>query len=390
MSAPQTFLNETSRVRPARRTLLESRFRHCVHTYHGVQPFSADGQKLLYIGFDDIEQSEASIVVRDLDSGEETVLASTNHFDYHVAAKQFWCLDDQYILFRTRHADGPSTPMLVPADRPGEVEPLTELEGAGFRHVADDGVHAYGGRVGMRGDGGREVICANLRERTVEKLFDVQDVLAIMPDDFAAPDEPFVFNHTVCNADQTRLFCKFLRNPPWKPDAEGMNQFGAFVVCDLQTRKLRSLGYRISGHPAWLPGGREIVNVMMPLDGSNNRWFVRVDAETGDVRRILDSPIEGPGHPLPSPVSDTWVVTDAFTADGVTSIIYLINMAHGAAREIARLDHRTQEQPSYDPMKIHRAHPHPAWSPDGRRVVCNCNHDGERMQLLMLDEFFDA
>ena len=188
------------------------------------------------------------------------------------------------------------------------------------------------------------------------------------------------------------MFFKFQRRFP-----DGRNQFGAFFVRDMASGALRCFGRTISGHPCWMHDGRAILNVMPPegwiytrggkgfdpVDGSRNRWLVVVDAETGAYERLVDLPIEGPGHPIVSP-DGRWIVTDAFRQSGRSTPIYVIEIRTGIAREIIRLDHHFS---GASPTALTRGQPHPAWSPDGREVYVNCNHGGRAMEPLILYDF---
>lgn len=97
-------------------TPLASRFTHSVHAYAAVDAWDRDGKHLLYAGFNN--ECEASIVARDLASGEERVLATTTRFDFHTAASQRWALDDTAIVFKSQMTDGRACPGIVSLDDP--------------------------------------------------------------------------------------------------------------------------------------------------------------------------------------------------------------------------------------------------------------------------------
>ncbi|MFW6060203.1 MAG: hypothetical protein ACODAQ_08475 [Phycisphaeraceae bacterium] len=376
-------LRPTIPLQRCRVTPLASRYHHCIHAYHGVDAWSRTGDYLLYIGFDD-EQC-CDIVMRDLDNAEETSLAHTTIFDYHTAAHHRWVLGDSAVLFYTA-VDDKRCPALVEVARPGRPEPLTDLAGLSVRHVMPGGETAYGSR---RLDGRDTVQRISLRAGTTETLLTIDHVLDAFPDDFPGRDLGWHFSHPVPNADESMLFVKFQRPRPWDHSGPvGAINWGGFLVLDLHNGALRNFGCRISGHPFWMNDNRTILNIKNPLDGSDNRWLVLVDALTGENIRLVDQPIEGPGHPSQSPTGEL-VVTDAFTFDGQHSPIYLIDLRSGTSREIVRLQHRFNPKgDGYNPHHIERGQPHPIWSPDGQQILVNCNHKSERMQLLILDHFY--
>jgi hypothetical protein len=360
-------------------TPVETRFRHTVHTYHGVNPWNRQGTRLLYLGFDALDRG--CIVVQDLITQRETVLAETDFLDYHTAAKQRWILDDTAVVFATHGTGGEQCPAVVWLDRPGEIKLLSRLAGRGIRQICGDGRHAFGSAE-EAGHASAAIERIDLLTEESEMLLTTAEALAVLPEELRDTEASYFFNHSVFNDAESRLFFKLMQSTPRKG-----TQFCAFYVMDVPSQEVRCFGNRVSGHPHWMPDGRHILNVKSPRDGSDNRWLVLVDSETGADERLIDLPIEGPGHPSPSP-DGRWIVTDAFTRDGTQSPIYVIDRQTGAAREIARLPHHFQGGRPYDPSAITRGQPHPVWSPDGHGVLVNCNHGGERMRLLLLHDFF--
>ena len=380
------------RVEKSSITPVNSRFTHSVHQYHAVMPWSQDMTHLLYIGFD--SEEEASIVVQRLADGKEHVLAQTTLFNYHDCAGQHWIFDDRAVVFRDKDAKGDGVLSIVYLERPGVVEKLTELPDCGIRHVCADQRHALGMRRSSEKTGG-SIERIDLQERTSETLVTVAEAVETVPEplytEFIEDTASFHINHPVYNRQETRLFFKLMRR-----FADGTGQFGAFFVKDLESGDLRCFGREISGHPCWMPDGRAILNIASPQgydyvrgegfksgDGSGNRWVVVVDAQTGEYERLVDQPIEGPGHPDISP-DGNWVVTDAFTADAKKCPIYVIEIKTGIVREIARLDHKSGGR---SVNELTRGQPHPSWSPDSKQVLVNCNHGGRGIQPLILHDF---
>lgn len=366
------------RLRTCRVTPVETRFRHSVHAYHGVQPWSRDGTHLLYFGFETLD--EGHLVVQELRTGRETILGTTPIGDFHTAAKQRWVFDDTAVLFASPGAEGVTCPTLVFLERPGELQPLRRLAGRSIRSVCADGQHVLGaGEVAGEGPAAVELI--DLRTEEIQTLVTAADAVAVLPEELRVPGASYHFNHPVFNPAETRLFFKLMQHTPEKGTA-----YCAFFVMDRNDRRPRCFGNRISGHPHWMPDNRHILNVKSPRDGSDNRWLVLVDSDTGEDHRVLDLPIEGPGHPSPSPDGD-WIATDAFTRDGEQSPIYVLDPRAGTAREIIRLRHRFRGGRPYLPREVTRGQPHPVWSPDSRQLLVNCNEGGERMHLLLLHDF---
>ena len=371
----------------ARCTEIPSASRHAVHAYQGVNPWSADGSQLLYLGFEELGQA-ASLVVRDMGSGRETRLAESLGYDFHTAASQRWVLRDSAVLFRTRNGTREPALAMARVDRPGAAEVLHEFAGRMARHICADTRHAI--TASLRG-----VERLDLQARTSEILVPMEEIMAALPAELKFPGQPFHIEHPITSPDETRLFFKLGHRDPAR--LYGSRNWGAFFAKNLARGGMRCFGNRISGHPSWMPDSRHILNVMMPDDGSDNRWLVLMDVDTGSVERLMDLPIEGAGHPAVSP-DGRWIATDGYSVDGRSAPVYLVDLASGNVREIARIPHHILTAAElhyswakggavYDPSVIRRSHLHPVWSPDSRRLLVNCNHDGERMGLVLLEDF---
>lgn len=367
-------------LKPARITPLDSAYRNTVSAYFGEPVFDQTGRYLLYAGFNTLE--EAAVVVRDMESGQEKEMARMPHVSYHANAQR-WVCADRGVYFVARH-NGRSFPAIAWLDEPGRVQIFETLAGHSVRRVSADGRRGYG--IGQAGGDGRTAIRRiHFESGQAETLWTADDILDALSEECSPRDIHWRFSHPVPNSAETLLFVKFERPKPWTRDPEtDFPDWGTFLVLDLQSGAIRSFGKRISGHPYWMPDNQHILNIKMPLDGSGNRHLVVVDADTGEDRRLVDQPIEGPGHPSVSPCGK-WFVTDAFTADGRAAPIYVGPVAGGEVCEIARLPHAFGG--GDDATAITRGQPHPVWSACGRRVAVNCNFGGDHMGLLLLDDF---
>lgn len=362
------------------RRQLASRYKNTLHTYQAVDVWSADGKKLLYAGFDDYARCD--IIVRAGEHGEEAVVATTGSFDYHCAAWQHWALNDEAVVFFGQERREAPCPSLVRVDAPFQIEPLTDLEDCLIRQTTNkgNGMVFYrhprqGVRLGLAG-------IYDLPTRTFTLRLDAEEVAAAVTS-IERPDPGLTgFQHVVANPSGTRLFFKIDRRTP-EGDAAGEASFLAF---DMASRRIVDFGPGILGHPSWLDD-RYIVNIQGTRDGSNYRYLVAMDTEDGSVHRLLDTPITGPGHPCASP-DGRWLVSDAFTANHETVIIYLLDLRTGVVREIDRFAHSgkiSATSPGYNPHVITRAHPHPVWSPDSRTILANNNFGGERLGIVLWD-----
>lgn len=362
--------------------VLNSQFRHILHAYHNECPWNPSMSHILYTAFDSVD-GPGFVVIQELASGEETVLARTELFNCHTGAWTCWALDGRTVVFGTA-VDGRPCPALARIDSPGKPIILKQLAGYHLRSLSTDRRYLYahdGGHGPAPGDA--SAVKIDLEKGGKNPLCAVGDVLKVLPERLRFHAVGYFLNHTVPNADGTRVYFKLMMRLP-----DGGQKFNSFWVLNTENRKLHCHGDRISGHPAWLPDGRHILNIKHPMDGSDNRWIVRVDCDTAEDERFLDFPIEGPGHPAVSPDGRS-VATDAFTSDGLVSPVYLIDTASRSGREIIRLNHRfegkTNPRAANDMRRIARGQPHPAFSPDGNSLAVNWNGAGQRMRLVILE-----
>lgn len=376
-SIPPRSVQRDGPFRPAKATPVETPYRHALHAYQGLCPWSPSGDSLLYAGFSD-DSGNMQIVVRNLSAGQDTVVGEASPCDYHTAAYQQWILGGKGIVFRNGSAERGGS---VVVSAPGHNLPNTLYPSLRVRAVSADTHRGYGYT--------QETPAASMRvdfeSGQVEKHFTTEEIAAHLPEELQA-DCAYSFSHFVPNHDETKAFIKLSKPEPHRKIPGQMDDWGAFFVYDLRDRSFRCLGQRISGHPQWMPDGRRIVNIMQPQDGSNNRWIVAQDTDTGEVERLVDFPIEGPGHPVISPCG-RYLATDAYPANGMVCPIYLIELATGRMSEIARFPHATRTSNTYQPGVIHRANLHPVWSPDGTQLLINTNDLGTRLGMVLLEGF---
>lgn len=360
-------------------TPIETRYRHALHTYQGLCPWSPDGL-LLYAGFEE-DGGMADLVARDFSTGQDIPLATSRAYDFHTAAWQQWILHGSAIAYND--FAGESKQCLV-RSRPDRTAGARAYPGFHLRAVSASTLRGYGTQLDAQG---AEIAAARVdfERGAIETFFTAEDAGTQLPPELAGSAGLHI-NHFVPNTDETLAFFKLCKPAPHHKIAGQMDDWGAFFVVDLRSGAFRCLGNRVSGHPHWMKNGRHIVNVMQPLDGSDNRWLVTQDAMTGELHRLVDFPIEGPGHPALSPCG-RYLATDAYTKTREICPVYLIDLTSGQMSEIARFAHSTRITDTYQPHTIMRANLHPVWSPDGRQLLVNVNDSGQKLGMVLLSDF---
>lgn len=365
--------------------VLDTRFGHAIHSYHNESPWNEDRTCLLYTGLED-SLEDGCVVLRELASGEEMKLATSNRVNYHTGAFPLWAMKDQAVVFNDT-ADGITRPYIVWIEEPGKVAPVADEAGLLIRAVSPGGDRLYAFHSRPDAAGKASIMTVDLASRQTEEMVSLPEVVEKLPASLQRDGARHFFNHPVPNADEDRIFFKLMN----LLDEEKIS-FNSFWTRNLATGELHCLGNRISGHPAWMADGKHIANIKSPWDDSGNRWIVKVNAETGEESRLFDFPIEGPGHLTFSP-DGRYLVSDAFTADGRASPVYFLDVANSAGHEVIRLSHQfkgsdggERTADASQMQRITRGQPHPAFSPDGQQVAVNCNFGGKRFRIILLSE----
>jgi hypothetical protein len=114
------------------------------------------------------------------------------------------------------------------------------------------------------------------------------------------------------------------------------------------------------GHPAWHPDSRTLIN--MPN--------ILIDTETGGVRPIPNLPKFAGSHPSISPDGTLFATETLLEAFGGRKGEYgvVVGDIRGKSYQILHRFDNTQGAASW-----RVSHPHPAFSPDGRRLYFNVN-----------------
>ncbi len=371
----------------ARVTLLETPYKHSLHAYQGLSPWNPNGTSLLYAGFEEVGQ-QAEIVVRDLATGNNRIIGTSQKYDYHTAAYQQWCMDGTKIVYDDIR-NGCKGAVVTDVAKGGGSAHF--YEGLHVRCVSTNGRHGYGDFADNAKSSAKENSeCVAMRidfvKGEIEELFTPGEASEHLIPEMVDLECPWEVHHLVANADESMAFFKLVRPRTGRKRDSQVAIWGGFFTLDLRERNFIAHGHRISGHPQWMPSGRQIINIMQPLDGSDNRWLVLQDAVTADVERLIDFPIEGPAHPVVSP-NGKYLALDAYTANGQVCPFYVIELATGRCMEIARFDHYTRLGETYQPHTITRANLHPVWSPDSKSLLINVNNRGTRLQMYLLEDF---
>lgn len=342
--------------------------RHTIHTYFNVTPESPDGRSVLFYTSPAADgQTQGSLIVRDRQSGEETTLVTGLECeDAHRVACQQWISNGSRIIFHDLR-DGEVVVVTVDA-RSKEQRVLAKHRMVSFGQQNSDLVPIYG--VHFQPDQYRNVELLNAATGEIRTLVTADAVRAAYPKQIEAlyGQNPISTPFGTISPDLKLILFKLSDVDPnyqsqpagrlkwphsYQSDREGL------VVFDIEHSRLLFF-QRDWGHPAWFPDSRRILNFHNTVS----------DARGGEIRSIPNLP-EFPGqHLTPSPdgklfVTDTHL--EAFGGKKGEWGVAVCDADGGDWTWIAKF------QGDQGATTWRKNHPHPAFSPDGKRIYYNVN-----------------
>lgn len=391
-----------------------------IHRFFDTSPFSPSGRYLaaFRLPFEDRTPKPADvgqIVLIDLQSGEENVVATTRGWECQMGANLNWGGDDQTLVFNDVDVETwrPQVVRLNP--HTGEAQRWP----GGVYHVSPDGRYAaaasmekmrrtqygygvllpdehVGRNVGAVEDDG--LFFTDLQTGERKLVLSLVDAARVIPE---------LREMTEAQRNEWEIYgfhCK------WCPDGHrliftvrryrhrGLNRFNAFewkrheppgVRFDVLT--LRPDGSDVhDAVPAkfWEKGGHHInffpdgdrlsMNLGHFRDGGLD--LVQVDHDGSNLKKITDA-ADGSGHPTVHP-DGRHILTDTYTHErwtvGETTPLRWIDLAEGKDRELVRM---TTQPPALPAAEL-RVDPHPAWDRSWRRVAFNAVIGGTRRVLV--------
>jgi len=375
------------------------------HRFFDTSPASPSGRlvALTRLPFEDrLPQpgDVAEIVLVDLQTGEERVVAETGGWDTQLGAQAQWGADDTQLFFNDldpttwrpfgvrldplsgarRNLHG--TVYMVSPDGRWAASPCllrTARTQAGYGVVVPP--HRIPSNHGASAEDGVYVTDTSTGECRL--LVSFADIVAtaeppLDPDEYAGGS--FYGAHVKWNPQGTRLML-VLR---WLPDRGGRMRMHVVTMeadgSDMHIAIPASEWGKGGHHPNWCPDGEHVM-MNLKLDGKA-LCLVRARYDGSDLEVMTDA-VLGSGHPSMHP-NGRHVVTDAYPGEPVafgdgTVPIRLIDLETGTETCLARI--RTVP-PFTGPKNELRVDPHPAWDRAFRRVAFNACPDGTRRVCL--------
>ena len=387
-----------------------------IHRFYDTSPFSPSGRYLALtrLPYEDRTPRAgdvAEVVLVDLETGREGLVAETRGWDTQLGAQVQWGASDDELFFNDLDAKH-WRPFGV------KLDPLTgerqQLDGTIYnvspdarwsaspcllrtaRTQAGYGVIVPPAQVPVNSGAPENdgIYLTDLQSGETRLLLSIAELLRrancnghILPD--PAKGDYYGF-HAKWNLQGTRLIF-ILR---WAPRVRGL--FGRYREVSKSQMKKNVLTIEMQGgdpgevhvaipdtawsrgghHPNWCPDGDQVL-MNLNLSGDGLRFAqARYD---GTGRHALHDNIVGSGHPTMHP-SNRYILTDAYPRESVAfgdgSIpIRLIDLQNGTDQNLIRINTRPDFR---GPKKEMRVDAHPAWDPTFTRIAFNGYTNGTR------------
>ncbi len=351
---------------------------HSIHSYYVSTPESPDGRWVLYYTSTTKQGYEGEVRILERSSGTVKTLASkVTVEDAHRTACQQWISQGKRVVYHD-FRDGEWVVVCV-AIESGESRVLAKGRQLGFGAPAGDLVPIYGphGEPGSHrdlellnvetGEIRTVLTAASVRETYadwISKTFGQKPISIFFP--VLSPDGGRVFFKlaTPLESDLDRRSPEFFRRSP--SERKGL------ICYDLKASRLTFPQPHNWGHPAWHPDGRQILEIN----------HVLIDADSGATRSIPGLPkLSGGPHPSMHPGGALFVTdyTPPLDDPGKKGFFgLLIGDLQGKHVSIPAVDMTGGAQ------SWRRNHPHPVFSPDGKRLYFNSG-SGEWSRLLVAE-----
>ena len=344
--------------------------RHTIHSYFNTCPESPDGKWVLFFASTTTDAQRGDVCIRDRATGEEKVLArDINTEDAHRAACQQWVSGGRRVVYHGER-DGNWFTAVVDVDT-GKERVLSRDRLAGWGQPHADIVPLYG--LHWNPGAHRDLELANVETGEISTVVTAYALKQAYPEFLAKlfGEKPVSIFFPILSPDLNRVFFKLATPAGGDARSKKASDRLGMVCYSLNDKKFLRADTRW-GHPAWHPDTRTIIEAGNLL----------IDSKTGKTERIPGLPSFGSGHPSASPdgklmVTDTkmdriggnpneWGIVVADIRGTNHVVVHHFNNAGGAR--------------SWRP-----SHPHPVFSPDGRRIYFNVNN-GKWTQLWVAEK----
>jgi WD40 repeat protein len=331
--------------------------RHTIHAYFNATPESPDGRWVLFYASSAPDaHTNGEIRILERATGKERILArNITAEDAHRAACQHWISGGRRVVF---HDWRDKEWIVCAADvETAKVSDVAHNRQLGWGQPNADVVPLYSPHANPGEHRDLELLNVETGKTTTPVTADA--VKAAYPEFIAKTfgDKPISIFFPILSPDLKRVFFKMSTPGTGDVRSWSASERQGLVCYDLEKSRFLFLRQKW-GHPAWHPDSHRIVEA----------GYLLIDTDTGKTERLAGLPPMGSGHPSASSdgkllVTDLtmdhlggdardWAVVVADVRGNDYVIIHKFDNSHGAS-------------------SWRRSHPHPAFSPDGKRIYFN-------------------
>lgn len=363
---------------------------HSIHSYFNTSPESPDGKYVLFFRSTTPEAQLGEVCICDRETSEVRVLAKdVETEDAHRVACQQWSMNGQQVVYHALHTGFECQPGMgdfvrVYIARRHWLIYAIDVESREERQLATGRQLCWGNPAGevvpMYGPHWhpgqhRDLELLNVRTGEIKTVLTCEQVKT---DNAKWFSETFKERATsiffpILSPDASRVLFK-IASPAGGGfrDPKGSQRDGLFCY-DLTTGQMLC---RLAswGHPAWHNDSKQVINV-------RRQQLVIMDSTTGVERPIKSSPLVPGSHPAFSPdgklYASDWRVDSPDVPAGTWRVIVgdVQTGKHVVLHQFIGTEGATSWRGS---------HPHPVFSPDGKRIYFNVN-EGRWTRLFVAE-----
>jgi hypothetical protein len=341
---------------------VSDREEHSIHAYYVTTPESPDGKSVLYFASTNKTGEEGEIRVVDRGTKQVAVVAQdVVTEDAHRAACQQWVSAGKRIAFHNVLDNGRWVVTCVDRDGTnGRV--LATGRQKGFSAAAGNVVPLYGPHWAPGEHRDLDLVdveSGEIRSTSLTAKRVVEKYPAWIARQFG--ERPISIFFPVLSPDESQVFVKLAtpRGGDFR-SREASDRYG-LIGYDLNESSFRFM-QEDWGHPAWSADSKSVINVGGRI----------TDAATGKVHRVPNHPTLRGSHPALSPDGKLFTSDALGESFGGAKGSWIVGVGSVETGEFVML-HRFENSRGARSWRV--SHPHPVFSPDGRRVYYNVSED---------------
>lgn len=371
--APAVRPDPLAQWRTAKVTRLSDANRHSIHSYFNTSPESPDGRSVLFYASTTPDAQRGEIRIRDRMSGKETVLASgISVEDAHRVACQQWVSQGRRVAFHNVLND--EEWQIVSVDvASGRSQIHARGRQLGFGQPNLDVLPLYGPHWNPGPHRGLELLNVETGEITPTPLT-AELVEKTYPEwiDRQFGGKPVSVFFPLLSPDGNRVLFKLATPSGGNFRSKAASLREGLIAFDLKRTEFLTRQDRW-GHPAWHANSRDVFNTAGRL----------TDLDKGETRK-LPGRWHFPGsHPSLSPdgtmfTTDTLADAEPWNGGKGSWAVVVGDVDTGQSVTLHQFDN------SKGARSWRVSHPHPVFSPDGKRIYFNVS-DGQWTQLFVAE-----